>query len=135
MFSMPGPGLCSRQAMCLLFSLSSLLLFLMAVSVLTLNPSQTLSSLKPGIASSANFSTVSSASRSSTSILDRPTGNVSDDLEFDCNFRFGTDLAYDSCRDAIASFQVPFTGVLIIGPREDRHHYNFNLPWRWISGA
>jgi hypothetical protein len=30
---------------------------------------------------------------------------------------------------------VPFTGFLIIGPREDGHHYNFNVPWRWISGV
>ncbi|KAL2042513.1 hypothetical protein N7G274_005006 [Stereocaulon virgatum] len=134
MNSMSGPGLCSRSTMCLLFSFSSLPLFMMTAPVLTLNPSQTLSSLGPGIASTANFSTGSSASRNSTSILDRPTGNVSDDLEFDCNSRFGTDLAYDSCSDAIASFQVPFTGFLIIGPREDGHQYNFNLPWRWISG-
>ncbi|KAL2054901.1 hypothetical protein ABVK25_004723 [Lepraria finkii] len=116
--------------MCLLFSLSSAFLL---VSVLALNPSQTLINLTPG-PSSVNLSTTALASGNSTPILEWSTKNVSDDLEIACNSRFGTDLTYTSCSDAIASFQVPFTGYLTIGPRDDERQYNFNLPWRWISG-
>lgn len=119
--------------MCLLFSLSSAFLLTSIVSVLALNPSQTLINLTPG-PSSVDLSTTALASGNSTPILDWSTKNVSDDLEITCNSRFGTDLAYTSCSDAIASFQVPFTGYLTIGPRDDERQYNFNLPWRWISG-
>ena len=120
--------------MCLLFSLSSAFLLTSTVSVLALNPSQTLINLAPGPSSVINLSTTALASGNSTPILEWSTKNVSDHLEIACNSRFGTYLAYTSCSDAIASFQVPFTGYLIIGPRGDEQQYNFNLPWRWISG-
>lgn len=112
--SMPNPGLFQRPTMCLLFSLSSAFLLTSIVSVLALNPSQTLINLTPG-PSSVDLSTTALASGNSTPILDWSTKNVSDDLEITCNSRFGTDLAYTSCSDAIASFQVPLQGISQLG--------------------
>ena len=115
------------------YLLSSAFLPIFIISSRALTPSHTLIDLKSQPSSPTNLS--AAALKGGSSLLEWSTKNASNNLEIACNgAQFGRGLQYASCRDAIATFHVDFTGYVTVGPRGDSQRYNFNLPLRWISG-
>jgi len=105
------------------------------VSLAAVSPLQDTHNLLLAPAPTLNLSNAASASEQANSTLELPNPDGSKDLKIACNgAQFGRDLTYDTCLDAISTFQTSIIGNATIGPRGERQRYNFHLPWRWISG-
>lgn len=116
--------------------LCSGLLLISTASTLTIAPSRSLVNVVPGPSSIINLTADAQINGQANLTLDWSSKNGHNNHKIKCDVaQFGSGLTYTSCASAIASFTESFHGWVTIGPRDTGGRYNYNLPWRWISGT
>lgn len=110
------------------------LLLALTVAAAAVSLSQDPNDLLFASAQVSNLSLPTSADTEANVTLGLANPDESDALTVACNgAKFGLGLVYDTCLDAISTFETPIADNVTIGPRGQRQRYNFHLPWRWIS--
>ncbi|CAF9943463.1 MAG: hypothetical protein ALECFALPRED_000407 [Alectoria fallacina] len=88
------------------------------------------------IASSAWLDNASSQVKASSVSLSNSSlalNNVSAEIKFLCQERFGSNLNLQSCQSAALSIEYQLTTPYTWGPRDTAITYDFPMPQRWVS--
>ena len=85
------------------------------------------------VAGVGNISTGPTASSLAVFNSSLASTNISTDVKYDCQDRYGSNLNLGSCQTAALSIQYQLKRLCTWGPRGTAVRYDFPLPQRWVS--
>lgn len=80
-----------------------------------------------------NVSSKLTASSLATFNSSLASNNVSEEVRYECQDRFGSNLNFQSCQSAALSIEYQLRRPCTWGPRGTAVRYDFPLPQRWVS--